>query len=121
MRKQRGVTMIGWIFLLIPMALVIYAGIRVGPEYYGYYKLVSAMKGTATTLKGNEALSPQTIQNALDMRFNTEYVDVMQGKEVAVTKNSDGKWQMTAEYDREVHMFGNLYLLLVFEESVPIA
>ena len=31
MRKQRGVTMIGWIFLLIPVAIVLYAGIRVGP------------------------------------------------------------------------------------------
>ena len=27
MRKQRGVTMIGWVFLLIPMAIVIYAAV----------------------------------------------------------------------------------------------
>ena len=39
MRKQRGVTMIGWIFLLVPVAIVLYAGIRVGPEYLNYYKV----------------------------------------------------------------------------------
>ena len=39
--------MIGWIFLLVPMAMVLYAGIRVGPEYLNYYKVVTAMKETA--------------------------------------------------------------------------
>ena len=39
--------MIGWIFLLIPMAIVLYAGIRVVPEYLNYYKVVTAMKETA--------------------------------------------------------------------------
>ena len=47
-RRQRGVTMIGWIFLLIPVAMVLYAGIRVGPEYMNYYKVVTALKETAT-------------------------------------------------------------------------
>ena len=121
MRKQRGVTMIGWIFLLIPVALVIYAGIRVGPEYYGYYKLVSAMKGTANNLKDEEGLTPQSVQNALDLRFNTDYVDVLAGKEIAVTKTPEGDWQMSAEYERVVPMFGNLSLLLEFEKTVPIS
>jgi hypothetical protein len=120
MRRQRGVTMIGWIFLLIPVALVVYAGIRVGPEYYGYYKLKSAMRGTAVHLKGNEALSPQTIQNSLDTRFNTDYVDVLKGRDIEVTKNEEGKWQMRAEYEKVVPMFGNLSLLLSFDETVPI-
>ena len=53
MRKQRGVTMIGWIFLLAPMAVVLYAGIRVGPEYLNYYKVLTAMKETASKLKSD--------------------------------------------------------------------
>ena len=42
--RQRGVTAIGWVFLLIPMAIVIYAGIRIGPIYLDYYKVVQALK-----------------------------------------------------------------------------
>jgi len=64
MRRQRGVTFIGWIFLLTPLAILLYAGIRIGPEYLNYYKVVMAMKETATQLKSEEALSPAAITSA---------------------------------------------------------
>ena len=80
MRKQRGVTMIGWIFLLVPVAVVLYAGIRVGPEYLNYYKVVTAMKETASQLKSDEALTPAAIRTALEKRFDTGYVDDPDGQ-----------------------------------------
>jgi hypothetical protein len=119
MRKQRGVTMIGWIFLLVPMALVLYSAIRVGPEYYGYYKLVSAMKGTASTLKSQEALTVQEIRGSLDRRFDADYVDVLKAEDIEV-KREDAVWTMHAEYEKSAHLFGNLYLLLDFDETVVI-
>src|SRR5687767_4706124 len=63
MRKQRGVTMIGWIFLLVPVALVLYAGIRVGPEYLNYYKVVTAMKETASALNSDDTLTPAAVRS----------------------------------------------------------
>lgn len=120
MRKQRGVTMIGWIFLLIPVVLVLYALLRIGPVYYGHYKLVQALKGTATTLKSNETLTPHIVRSALDLRFNTDYVDALTPKEIDVTKNGEGGWTMFANYEKEVDFLGNLYLLLVFDEEVVI-
>ena len=105
--RQRGVTMIGWIFLLIPMAMVLYAGIRVGPEYLNYYKVVTAMKETATQLKSDETLTPAEHPHALERRFDTGYVDEPSAKEIDVTKGDNG-WEMTADYDRTVPMFGNL-------------
>jgi hypothetical protein len=119
MRKQRGVTMIGWIVLLIPVAIVIYAAIRVGPSYYEYYKLVSAMKSTANDLKSDEALTQQSIRGALQKRFDTSYVDTTTAKEIGVAR-VDASWEMTAEYDEEVPLFGNLFLLLKFNEVVTV-
>ena len=119
MHRQRGVTMIGWIFLLIPVVLVLYALLRIGPAYYGHYKLVQAMKGTATNLKSDETLSPQTVRNALDLRFDTDYVDVLQASEIDVTKDGSG-WVMSASYDKEIEFLGNFYLLLKFDETVPL-
>ena len=119
MRKQRGVTMIGWIFLLTPVAVVLYAGIRVGPEYLNYYKVITAMKETASTLKSDEALSPVAIRGALEKRFDTGYVDEPNVKDIVVAKGESG-WSMTADYEKAVPLFGNLYLLMAFKNTVVI-
>ena len=119
MRKQRGVTMIGWVFLLAPMAIVLYAGIRVVPEYLNYYKVVTSLKETATRLKSDEALSPVAIREAIQARFDTGYVDDMSAKDIAVARDEQ-VWTMTADYERTVPMFGNLHLLLVFKTTVAI-
>ncbi|HUQ09529.1 MAG TPA: DUF4845 domain-containing protein [Steroidobacteraceae bacterium] len=119
MHKQRGVTMIGWIILLIPIAIVLYAGLRVGPEYFNYYKLRTAMEETATKLRSDETLTPKTIRSALDRRFNTGYID-MKSSDLEVTK-VDGGWQMAADYESEVKLFGNLYLTMAFDHTTIIA
>jgi len=119
MRKQRGVTMIGWIFLLIPMALVIYAGIRVGPEYLNYYKVITAMKETVSQLKGNEVLSQREISSSLEKRFDIGYIDEPKIKDIVISKGDDG-WSMTADYEKAVPFFGNLFLLLEFKKTVVI-
>jgi hypothetical protein len=118
-RNQRGVTMIGWIFLLVPVALVLYAGIRIGPEYLNYYKVVQALKETATQLKGDESIASINIYSALEKRFDTSYIDRPTPKEIIVTKDDTG-WVMTADYESTVPYFGNLYLTMVFKTTVPI-
>ncbi|HLA71223.1 MAG TPA: DUF4845 domain-containing protein [Steroidobacteraceae bacterium] len=119
MRKQRGVTMIGWIFLLVPVAIVLYAGIRVGPEYLNYYKVVTAMKETATQLKSDDSLAASSITTALDKRFDIGYIDKPSAKEIIITKVDNG-WQMAADYETTVPLFGNLYLLMTFKKAVVV-
>jgi len=117
--KQRGVTTIGWIFLLIPMVLVIYAGFRAGPIYLNYYKVVTAMKETASQLKSDETISPQVIRSALERRFDTGYVDKPNVKDIGVARGDKG-WEMTADYEETAPMFGNLFLLMSFKHTVVI-
>jgi hypothetical protein len=119
MRKQRGVTMIGWIFLLTPVAIVLYGAIRVTPEYLGYYKLVSAMKETASQLKSDETLDAKTITRALERRFDTGYVEAVNAEDIVVVKDDNG-WSMTAEYEETAPLFGNLGLLMSFKKTVAI-
>jgi hypothetical protein len=111
--------MIGWIFLLTPMAMVLYAGIRVGPEYLNYYKVLTAMKETASQLKSDETLSPAAIRSALEKRFDTGYIDSPKASEMGISKEDAG-WTMTADYEKTVPVFGNLYLTMTFNKSVAI-
>lgn len=118
-RRQRGVTMIGWIFLLIPVALVLYSAIRVTPIYLNYYKVVTAMKETASQLKSDDTLNPQSIRGSLEKRFDTGYIDSPTVQEIGIAKGEDG-WTMTADYEEVAPIFGNLHLLMQFKTTVTI-
>lgn len=120
MHKQRGVTMIGWIFLLTPMAIVLYAGIRIGPQYYNYYKIVAAMEKTATDLKSDETLAPRTIQTSLEKRFDTGYIDNINVYEDVQVAKGDKGWEMTIDYDANEPLLGNLSLTMNFKKTVAI-
>jgi hypothetical protein len=119
MRRQRGVTMIGWICLLVPVAITLYAAIRVAPEYMNHYKLVQAMKETANQLKSDETLTPDTIRKALGRRFDTGYIDRPAVKDIIVARGENG-WAMAAEYEAVVPLFGNLHLLMDFKTTADI-
>lgn len=119
MHKQRGVTTIGWIFLLIPVALVLYSAIRVVPEYLNYYKVVQALEDTSTKLKSDETLNANTIYFTLDKRFDTGYVSKPTAKEILIRKGANG-WEMECDYESTVPLFGNLHLLMVFKKTVVI-
>lgn len=120
MRKQRGVTMIGWIFLLVPVAIVVYAAIRVGPEYYEYYKLSSAVQDTAKQLETEGAMSPSKIRTALQKRFDTGYIDDVKATDLDVARSEDGGWDIVLDYDSTVPLFGNLFLTIDFDKTVNI-
>lgn len=119
MRRQRGVTMIGWIFLLIPMALTLYAAVRIGPVYLNYWRIVDSMQKTATELKSDETLSATTIKNSLAKRFDIGYVDKITTNDIEVKKGASG-WEMTVGYDGEAPLFGNLKLVVAFDKTVTI-
>jgi hypothetical protein len=118
-RRQRGVTMIGWIFLLVPVALVLYAGIRVGPEYMNFYKVKTALAETANKLKGDETLTATNIKHALVARFDTGYIDNPAPEDIEI-KKGDGGWTMTADYEPTVPFLGNLYLTMAFKTTAVI-
>ena len=42
-RSQRGVTFLGWLLLLTPVAIVIYAGIRLTPVYLNYMRVARSL------------------------------------------------------------------------------
>ena len=119
MRRQRGVTMIGWVFLLIPMALTLYAFIRVGPVYLNYWRIVDAMQKTASEFKGDETLSSTAIKNSLAKRFDIGYVEKITTNDIEVKKAGTG-WEMTTAYEGTAPLFSNISIVIDFNKTVVI-
>ena len=116
--RQLGVTAIGWLFLLTPVAIVVYAGIRLAPVYLNYMKVAKAMDGAKTELKASEA-TPQTIRTTIDKHFEIDMVDYPTTKDMKITKDG-GSWIVESQYDDEAPLFANLSLRVTFDKKVKI-
>ena len=116
--RQLGVTAIGWLFLLTPLAVVVYAGIRLTPVYLNYMKVAKAMEGAVTELKAGGA-SPQSIRSTIDKHFEIDMVEYPTTKEMKITKDG-GSWVVESQYDDDAPLFANLSLHVTFDKKVKI-
>ena len=116
--RQLGVTAIGWLFLLTPLAIVVYAGIRLAPVYLNYMKVVKAMEGSVSELKASGA-NPQSIRTTIDKHFEIDMVDYPTVKDMKITKDN-GMWLVESQYDDEAPLFANLSLRVTFDKKVRI-
>ena len=62
--RQRGVTAIGWLILLIPFAIIIYAGIRLMPVYLNYMAVARTLNDLTTEYQAGGA-TPDAIRSSM--------------------------------------------------------
>ena len=115
--RQLGVTAVGWLVLLTPVAIVVYAGIRLAPVYLNYMKVVKAMDQAGNELKGGA--NPQSIRSTIDKHFEIDMVDFPTTKDMKITKDG-GSWIVESQYDDEAPLFANLSLHVSFDKTVKI-
>ena len=113
--RQAGVTALGWLFLLTPLAIVVYAGIRLMPVYLNYMKVVRALDLVASDTSGRG--DPSSILITIDKHFEIDMVDYPTSKDIKVTRNGAG-WDVEARYDDEAPLFANISLHVVFDKKV---
>jgi hypothetical protein len=118
--KQRGVTLIGWILLLTPLAICAYAGIRLTPIYLNYMKVARTLEQMKTDAKGGAHLDSQAlIREALEKRLFIEQVDFPDAKDFKITR--DGKsWVIDGGYDDQAPLFSNVFILVTFNKTVTL-
>lgn len=116
--RQRGVTFIGWLFLLTPLAIVIYAGIRLAPVYLNYMKVARALDSVPSELKGSA--DPTSIRNTIDKHFEIDMVDYPTTKDMKITRDAGGGWLVESQYDDDAPLFGNISMHVTFDKQVKV-
>ena len=120
MRKsQRGVTFIGWVFLLLPLAIVGYALIRVTPVYLTYMSVSKIMDQLAKDVPAGSQVNPAELRVALDKRFDIEGINSPTAKDIDIHRDGDN-WVAIAEYEEVAPLFGNVSLLAQFRKQVTL-
>lgn len=117
--RQAGITFIGWLFLLAPVAVVGYAVIRLTPVYLNYMKVSKALEQTASENRGDAQVNPAAIRSAIEKRFDIDGVTFPEASAVSVSRDGT-QWQLSVNYDDIVPMFAGISLLVQFDKSVAV-
>jgi hypothetical protein len=116
--KQTGITLIGWIILLVPFAICFYAGIRLAPVYLNYMKVARTLEQVKSEFKGGDA-NQAAVRSAVEKHLNIESVDYPDIKDIKITR--DGKtWTVNAAYDDQAPLFSNVFILVTFDKTVTL-
>jgi len=116
--RQRGMTFLGLLILLSFIGIFVFAGIKLAPVYLQGYKVMKAVADLKNETEG--AVTPATIQRALEKRFDIEDITEVKPKEVDIAK-TEGGYSVHAAYDVQVPFFGNLSFLVHFEKTVNLS
>ncbi len=117
-RHQRGITMIGWLILLVPLAICVYAGIRIAPMYLNYMNVVHNITLVAGEVDNGTATA-DGIRNAIGKHFQVDYIEFPDVKDMKITRDN-GNWTIEANYDDQAPLFSNIFILITFDKIVKL-
>ena len=118
MRRERGITLIGWLFLLTPLAICLYAGIRLAPVYLNYLKVARTLQ-TLTSQFNSGGASEFAIENSISRHFEINSVSYPTLRDITITRVPGG-WRVVAAYYDYAPLFGNITLRVAFDKSVIV-
>lgn len=119
--RERGVTFLGWLFLLTPLALLLYAGIRLTPLYLEQVKIARTLEQVSEEFKGEQPDLMQ-LRNAIERRFDIESVTTLNARDnnqVRIRKEGAG-YVIQVAYVATVPYISNVSLQCEFQKVVKI-
>ena len=117
--RQRGVTAIGWLILLTPFAILIYAAIRATPVLMNYMAVARSLTELTSEYASGGA-SPDAIRSSLQRRFDVESVNYPTTKDINITRAGQG-WTVEAAYYDTVPLLNRVSLQIQFDKSVTVS
>jgi len=117
--RQRGVTLIGWLVLLTPLAIVVYTGIRLTPVYLNYMNVARTLERLRGELRDTSGITPQSIRTTIEKHFEIESVNYPSIKDIKISKDGPA-WVVEAAYDDQAPLFANMFILVAFDKTVRL-
>jgi hypothetical protein len=115
-RKQRGITFLGWVILLVPVALVVYSVIRLTPIYLNYSRVARSISQVAQEAGSDGSASAATLRVALAKRFDIESIEFPDVEKIVIRRDGQS-WVMECDYEETAPLFSNVALLVTFKKT----
>ena len=118
--RQRGMTMLGIIVVIVVVGAWVYAGIRLAPKYLEYMRVASTLEKVRDEFDSNPGSTEFMLRKAIERHFDIEMVEVITSNDIEIKKEG-GEFTMRAAYEDTVPLAGNVSFLVSFDKSVTVA
>ena len=116
-RRTNGLTLIGFLIVLVVSLFFVYAGMRVIPMYLEYHALGNAMDGLRDD-PASAALSPGKIKQKIQMSLWASYAsNNIKNEHMRISKTSDGI-KVRVAYEIREPFLGPIDIIGKFDRSV---
>lgn len=109
---QKGMGVIGLLFTLGMIAIVALLVLRLTPVYIEYFTVKKALAAVAKS----GAATPVEVKKAFEKQADVDNIDVIRASDIAISGNT-----LSFAYDKQVHLFANISLLVEFEGSSTVS
>jgi len=116
-RKQRGLTLMGFGLVLVLVVFFSYAAMRIVPLYLEYQALISAMNTLVVDPRGRKMTSSQIKNKLIDSLWVNYATDNIKREHMKLTNKKTGL-QVRVAYEVRKDFVGNIDLILSFERAV---
>ncbi len=113
MKNQRGLSLVGFIFLAVIVGFVMFTAFRCVPAWTEYFSLKKVLQATANEFSVDA--QGAVIRGSFDRRASIDDLPV-KGSDVEIRKDN-GRVSLAVAYQRKVPVAGNMSLLFDFEAS----
>jgi len=115
MKKQRGLGMLGIMFVCVVIIVGAIGGMKVVPAYLEYYNIKKAVKSIVQSGQAAKG-TPAEIREAFERRRAIDDFESVTGKDLDITKQG-GDVVISFSYPRKIPLFANVNLLIEFASS----
>jgi hypothetical protein len=111
-RRQSGLTMISFLFVVVVAVVVTVVGFRVLPAYIEYFSVERALKDTLS--EAQELNTPAELRRGFQRRADAGYIESVNARDIDLAKVGNS-YVATVAWTRKLHLVSNVSLLIEFE------
>lgn len=121
MKRQSGITLIGFVIILVIAGFFAYTAMKLVPAYMDYFNVAKALNTVATQSTSGD-MTVEEVQRQLDLQQLSQYFadDDIQAKNIAVISAPNGGRSLKLSYDKKISWLYNIDFLVHFEKTVAL-
>lgn len=117
-KRQDGLTLLSQLLVLAVIGFFAYTGIKLVPIYLEYFSVSSSLKSLAED--GSQGLAGGELQSRLLKRLEINNVTHVSADDIRIRNEGNAKI-VAVQYEVLEPLYGNVSLLVSFEDSVKIS